>query len=58
MAGGPSRRSKINRQTLLEVRKWLGYPPGGPEVVGGPSLWFESGMSTLLKSDNGQRTLS
>ena len=32
----PSRRCEIGRETFLEVRKWTGVPPGGPEVVGDP----------------------
>ena len=31
------------------VQKWSGDPPGGPEVVGGPSWKSVSGWETLME---------
>ena len=36
MVGRPSCRSGSGRETLPEVLKWSGDPPGGLEVVGRP----------------------
>ena len=30
----PSMRSGSSRKALFYYRKWSGFPPGGPEVVG------------------------
>ena len=67
MVGGPSRRSRIGRGTLPEVRKWSGYHPKGPEVVegpfqrlevvGGPSRWPGSGRGPIQRSVSGRGTL-
>ena len=42
-----SRRCEIGRETLLDVWKWSGVPPGGPEVVGSPTRRSGSGRETL-----------
>ena len=56
---GPFWKTLSGRENLPEVRKWLGDPPGGPEVsgepprglevVGRPFLWSDSGRETLPK---------
>ena len=51
------RRSANGRRTLPEVQKWSGDVPGDPEVDGGPSRWFGSSLSTLLRFGNGRGTL-
>ena len=47
MVGCPFRRSGCGRETLPEVRKWLGNPLGSPEVVEGLSRRSGSGRKTL-----------
>ena len=57
LVGRPSQRSGSSRETLPEVWKWSGDPPGGPEVVrdhpegeklvGRPTQWYGSGRKTL-----------
>ena len=47
MVGRPSERFCSHLETLREVRKWLGDPPQGPEVVGWLSLRSGRGRETL-----------
>ena len=56
MDGRLSRRSSSGLETLPEVWKWLGDPPGGPEVVGDPPggvelvgrpSWIRNWLETL-----------
>ena len=59
MVERPSRRSGRGRETplvvrkflggLLEVWKWSGGPPRGPEVVGRPSLMSGNGREAILE---------
>ena len=47
MVGRLSRRSETGRETLLEVRNWLGVSPGGPELVETPSRRSITGRENL-----------
>ena len=39
-------------ETLPEVRKWSGDPPGGPELVGRPAWTSGTGRETLQQVRN------
>ena len=41
--------SGTGQETLPEVWKWSGDPPGGPEVVERPSRRYASGWEALLE---------
>ena len=53
-----SRSLRSDRETLPEDRKWSGDPPGGPEVVGGPSKTSELVEGRSWKPGSGWETLS
>ena len=57
MVGRPSGGSRSGRETLREVRKWLGDPPGVPEVVGRPSPRSEVVSRPSRRSCSHQKTL-
>ena len=57
MVGRPSRRFEIGLEALSKFRKWLGGPLKGPEVVGRPSRWSESGRKAYRRSGRVFETL-
>ena len=53
-----SRRSECGRETLTEVQKWSGNPPGGPEVVGEPPGGVEVVGTTSQRSGSSRENLT
>ena len=45
------------QESLLDIRKWSGGPPGCPRVVGRPTRMSGSGRKTLWMSGSGREAL-
>ena len=57
MVKSPSRNSGSGRETLPEVRKFLGDPPGGSEVVGRQSRRCGTGQETIPEDRKWSETI-